>query len=281
MTPTRIDVEALDLGRPERNELADPPTDDDLVIDDHVVYSAGRPILYHGQLPDDRTATLIGDWIHRQFDGWQGNLPGSNEFRLSGLKNAHRTFGYTGPVPLRRRWGATSTTFNRDWPRAAYVLERLAEECAAEFARLLPDQYQQHLDTVADIHPGWLIGSSPWTSGIINKSSAMPYHRDSGNVSGSWSAMVVLRRDGNADGGMLHVRDYGVFLRCPDSSISIFDGQGATHGVTPFPPDRGERYSIVFYSKRDVASASPPGEELRRAQTRATAAADQFEEPTS
>ena len=276
---TRIHVEAIDLGRPERNELAPPPGPSDLILDDHVVYHGDSPILYHGPLPNPQTCDTIGNWVHRKFDGWQGNHRNSSEFRLSGIKNAHRTFGYTGPVPLRRRWGATSTTFNRDYPKAAFLLEVLAEQCAAEFARLLPDKYAEHLAAVDGIDPAWLLGSAPWTSGIINKSSAMPYHRDSGNVTGSWSAMVVIRRAGNDEGGMLHVRDYGSFLRCRDRSLSIFDGQGATHGVTPFPENRGERYSIVFYAKKDVAKASLPGDELLRAQARATRAADEFEEP--
>lgn len=280
MTAERVDVAPVDLGRPERNEIAPSPQPDDLVLTDHIVYADKQPVLYHAPLADARLADRVGDWLYSKFDGWEGTGTNSNEVRLSGIKNAHRNFGSTGAVPLRRRWGASSTSFNRLWPQAAFALEKLAEQCAAEFESLLPDEAAEHRRLVAHGDAGWFLGSSPWTSGVINRTSAMPYHRDGGNVPGSWSAMVTLRRGGHDEGGMLHVRDLGVFLRCGNAALSIFDGQRATHGVTPFPPDKGERFSIVFYSKADVCRAEPPGREIDAAKRRSTEAAERAIQPT-
>lgn len=280
MTAERIDVERVDLGRPERNEVAPSPRDDDLVLTDHVVFADGKPVLYHAPLGDTAVLDRLGDWIDERFDGWEGFGTNINEARLSGIKNAHRVFGYTGMVPLRRRWGASSSSFNAKWPSAAFVLEKLAEQCAAEFERVLPVEFARHADLVSHIDPGWLLASAPWTSGVMNRTSAMPYHRDGGNVPGSWSAMLTLRRGGHVEGGMLHVRDLGVFLRCGDAALTIFDGQRSTHGVSPFPPDHGDRYSIVFYAKADVGRAAPPGQEIAEAKRRATETADRFVEPT-
>jgi hypothetical protein len=240
----------------------------------------GADLLFYGALPPDGDgdgddADRVFEWLTK-FRDWMGTAAKSNEFRLSGIKNAHVVFGHSPPVPLRRRYGAAASHFTLQYPGVTMALERIAARCAAVYAAEMPEAYQIHTDAVADIHPGWLLGngSVPWTSGIINRSSVLPYHKDAANVVGSMSAMVVFRS--GVDGGELHVPALDLVLPCDHGSLSIFDGCRHLHGVTPFSrKSGGERFSIVFYAKREFLKADPPGVEVRRAQRRATELGDQ------
>lgn len=197
---------------------------------------------------------------------WEGDTTQGSEFRLSGFKNAHRTFGFSAPVPLRRRYGCSVCAFNGDYPRLTRRLAEFARTAEALFAERAPAEHAHHLETTADIDPTWRFGGTPWTSGIINRTSALPYHRDAGNLKGSWSAMLGLRKDVN--GGLLHLAEFDVYLTIPDRSVTIFDGQGVLHAVTPFRSlnPAAYRYTIVVYAKRAIVDCLDGANEIRRAQ---------------
>ena len=196
--------------------------------------------------------------------------------RLSGMASTHRTFGYQPPVPMRRRYGCSRSQFNSEYP--------LAMEQIAQFCRVSEHVFRVHASEVHDltcgkvrdaISPAWLIAGTPWSSGIINKTVSLPYHRDQANVTSSWSAMMVCRRQ--VEGGFLHLADYDTYLTVPHGSITIFDGQSITHGVTPFKmtSPAGYRYSIVTYAKVGMKKCCVnPADEGRRAALEATEAED-------
>lgn len=204
----------------------------------------------------------------------KGGSKGGSEPRLSGFVNEHRTFGFAAPVPLRRRYGCSPCEFDREYPR---ITARLAE-----FVRLAWDVFstaahaesQAHARLVTDaILPAWRFAGMPWTSGIINGTAALPYHRDAGNLAGSWSAMLGLRR--KVDGGLLHLAEYDVWLPVADRSITVFDGQGVLHGVSPLSArPGGHRYTIVTYAKAGMRECLSGDAEVRRAQARRTVAED-------
>lgn len=194
--------------------------------------------------------------------------------RLSGLAIAHNTFGFSAPVPMRRRYGCSRSQFNVRYPKAWELIQ--------QFALVAEDTFRIHASEVHDITARrvrdtiaapWLIAGTPWTGGIINRTAALPYHTDKSNISSSWSAMLVCRRD--VAGGLLHLADYNVYLAVPHGSITIFDGQSVVHGVTPLRITRpgGFRYSLVSYAKNEMACcASDPTQEAHRAAMAATAA---------
>ena len=196
--------------------------------------------------------------------------------RLSGMATTHRTFGYQPPVPMRRRYGCSRSQFNSEYP--------LAMDQIAQFCRVSEHLFRTHASDVHDltaqkvresIQPAWLIAGTPWSSGIINKTVSLPYHRDQANVPSSWSAMMVCRRQ--VEGGMLHLADYDTYLAVPHGSITIFDGQSITHGVTPFTmaSPAAFRYSIVSYAKQGMKKCcADPTQEARRAALEATEAED-------
>jgi len=198
----------------------------------------------------------------------------STTTRLSGIAITHRTFGYQPPAPLRRRYGCSRSQFNAEHPKAMDTLARFCSLAEYVFRTLAEDVYERTAKSVLDlIAPAWRIAGTPWTSGIINQTAALPYHRDQANVVGSWSAMIGARS--GVDGGLLHLLDYDLYLPIRHGSVTIFDGQSVAHGVTPMRlvTHNAWRYTSVVYSKRLMSHCcSDPAGELRRAQVAATVA---------
>lgn len=192
--------------------------------------------------------------------------------RLSGMAVTHVTFGYQPPAPLRRRYGCSRSQFNALYPEA---MDNLADFCrVAEhvFRTQATDVHDRTAQVVRDtIAPAWLIAGTPWSSGIINQTAALPYHRDQSNIPKSWSAMLGCR--GGVSGGLLHLVDYDVYLAVAHGSITIFDGQSVVHGVTPLTmvQPHGFRYTCVTYAKSAMGVCSAdPSEEAHRAAVQAT-----------
>lgn len=199
-----------------------------------------------------------------------------NEGRLSGISVVHRTFGFAPPVPLRRRHACTRCRFDFDYPIVAETLEQMCEHMDQVFREYAPGVYDLSAANVKALIPeGWRLGSTPWTSGIINHTAALPYHRDSGNIPGSWSAMMTARHA--VGGGLLHLVDYDVWLACPNGATAIFDGQSVLHGVSPLESQRtdGYRFTLVTYARTGMKVCAPdPADEARRAQLAATVSQD-------
>ena len=203
------------------------------------------------------------------------------EARLSGMAASHATFGYLFPQPVRRRYACCTTGFSRNYPEASDILTEVAVTGNRLFKATARAVYNKTTKAVYErIADPWRMADSPWTSGIINNNAALPYHRDSGNIPESWSAMFTCRS--NCEGGYLHLADYDVYLALPNGSISIFDGQSVLHGVTPFhlTKPQGHRYTAVFYSPSRMAGCAPTREqEPLYAQRRATEAEERRRRP--
>lgn len=196
--------------------------------------------------------------------------------RLSGVAVTHRTFGYQPPVPIRRRYGCSRSQFNTEQPAAMRVLTEFCAVAEYVFRSYAHDAHEHTVDIVVPrVAPAWRIAGTPWTSGIINQTAALPYHVDRGNFAGSWSAMLGARH--RVEGGYLHLADYDTYLAIDHGSITIFDGQSVVHGVTPLTKvgPGGYRYTTVTYAKRDMkVCAADPREEVKRAARETTQAED-------
>lgn len=198
-----------------------------------------------------------------------GNYAGG---RLSGLYYAHTTFGSVAPNIIRKRFGASVSACDRRYPAMGRVLREVGASFYETFGLLCPEEAASHEYLTGNIDTGWwLAPGAPWTAGIINKTVAIPYHRDSGNVKGSWSAQLVLRK--GVGGGALHFPEFDIFMACENYSVVLFPNWGAWHGVTPLNGERlkgNYRYSIVYYAKQAMEKCAPPDEEIKRAQQEAT-----------
>jgi|SRR5262245_10872607 len=200
----------------------------------------------------------------------------STTTRLSGVAVTHRTFGYQPPQPIRRRYGCCRSMFNTEYPEAMDVLGEFCRHSELVFRTHAEDVYNRTATAVRDkIGAAWLIAGTPWSSGIINQTAALPYHVDKGNIPTTWSAMLGCRH--NVADGLLHLADYDVYLPVHHGSITIFDGQSVCHGVTPFrfTGNYASRVTVVVYAKQQMAKcAADPADEARRAAIAVTEAED-------
>lgn len=230
-----------------------------------------------------RRLTYVGRWLHDEYTKWDDDQEGAAaSSRLSGVMYPNRTFGTQAPAPLRRRTWCTTSMFDVQNVRIAGLLRDMAAHAWEIAQETVPELAQNTIDAVyPKIHDDWLLAEAPWTSGIMNKTAALPYHKDSGNIKGAISSMWVLRR--HITGGYLHLPEYNVAFECPNKSLITFDGQALWHGVTPFHntgriedqrfkkgggynPKDAYRMSIVYYAKRMCQDCGPAHAEAKRAQ---------------
>jgi hypothetical protein len=191
--------------------------------------------------------------------------------RNNTYRSRSRTFGYAPPRVVTRRESCSLTALSRDQPGVEAVLDTYADQFSAMLKEIDPDIITRDQATLADVLPDWRIGEAKlWTSGVVNDTAALPYHRDGFNFS-TWSAMPVLRR--GVRGGYLHLPEFGVALACADSTVALFPGKRWVHGVTPLArlrSDDGYRISIVYYALRGMKDCRTAAEETRRAQLKRT-----------
>ena len=172
---------------------------------------------------------------------------------------------------VRRRYGCTPANLDRDNPGLANLLGEISLSNFELFKEIDLHRANEHKRIVDEaINPDWLIAGSPYTSGVINNSAALPYHKDSGNLIGSWSAMLSIRK--NMNGGHLHLPEYGVTFGIPDRSVTIFNGQALWHGVTPMIAAKKDayRFTIVWYAKKKICQCGCAKDEANRAAVEAS-----------
>jgi len=172
--------------------------------------------------------------------------------RGTGMENASRVFGMTPRRPIRKRDFCAASTLSGEVPYDHDVLVELAEVFAEMFFAVLPEQARQDREIINQILPEWrMTDNAMWTSGVVNRSAALPYHKDGANFP-TWSAMPVVRR--NMRGGYLHLVEHDLVCNCRDGWVTFFFGNKYVHGVTPMQPTSRDayRYSIVYYALRGM-----------------------------
>lgn len=191
--------------------------------------------------------------------------------RLSGMRYPSKVFGFTEPKPLRRRYAASASALTRDFPRVRDILDTITVENWQMFSDFAPEEAAAHEALVrSKVNEDWFIAGKAWTSGIINNTAALPYHKDTGNIPTTWSAMLCLR--GHVEGGGLHLPEYDVTFGIPNGSVTFFDGQNTWHGVTPLVHTRNDayRFTLVWYTKNGFTKIGSAAEEMNAAKRRAT-----------
>jgi hypothetical protein len=220
----------------------------------------GRPVFAYLPLP--RVAELRRAVIRLDY--------GEGMIRANGVRNRARAFGYGPRRPVYRREGCGATALANEFPREHQVITGYADELAAMLPLIDPDLIGAAELAVAEVSPDWRLGRSKlWTSGVINQSAVLPWHRDAFNFP-AWSAMPVLRR--HIDGGYLRILEYGAVIPCRDGWGVFFAGYKLVHGVTPMRlrRDDGYRYSIVYYALKGMKNCFEAAEETRYAKRRRT-----------
>lgn len=196
----------------------------------------------------------------------------------TGLKNKSRTFGMAPRKIFQKRESCRPTTLAQEQPMEHAVLVRFAEKFAEMYKEFAPDLYAQDKEKLskAGLADEWrMTDDALWTSGVVNKSSTLPYHRDGFNFA-TWSAMPVIRK--NMSGGYLTMPEYDLTCSCRDGWVTFFAGYKYVHGVTPMSPKSKDayRYSIVYYALRGMKDCFTFAVETAKAKERRTAREDRM-----
>lgn len=197
--------------------------------------------------------------------------------RMSGIRAANEYFGTTPPEPPKKRYACRDGRLYEREPQYRAMIDEITVAAWRHFQEHFPLQAAAHEAVVnASIHPDWLIAGTPFTSGIVNDRSALPYHKDAGNLVGTWSMMVALRQ--HTDGGALNIPELGMTLAIPDRSLTIFEGQRYWHGVTPMVYRKKDayRFTLVWYVKQAIRQCGCRAEEPARASREATKVQDTY-----
>ena len=180
------------------------------------------------------------------------NTPMGSVKRASGIDQESRSFGMAPRKVMQGRDACRPASLAYERPSEHAFLARLALDLGETLREISPEKYQENIDALAEIDKDWRITEGAlWTSGNINRSATLPYHRDGFNFD-SWSAMPVVRR--GMRGGYLNVPEYGLTVGCRDGWVVFFNGYRIVHGVTPMAKstDDGYRFSVVYYALRGM-----------------------------
>lgn len=190
--------------------------------------------------------------------------------RAKGYASASTTFGYSPRRPVYGREGCGQSQVARDQPRNHRPLAEWASRLQHMLHDISPEIVEHDQLALKAVDESWRLGESDlWTSGVINRTSRLPYHRDTFNFN-TWSAMPVLRR--HVTGGYLAIPEYGAVIACRDSWAVFFPGYRLVHGVTPMHAQRddGYRISIVYYALKGMKDCFTAAVETEYAKKRRT-----------
>lgn len=188
------------------------------------------------------------------------NIPTST--RTSGLVTTSRIFGYS-PRNMIRNAPCKATSLAEESPKEHEEIINCAEIAAFYYRRYAPVQADKHQYMTDNyVLPEYRLGTSMFTSGIVNENNPLMYHFDSGNYPKVWSAMFAFKKD--IDGGHLCVPEIDLKFKTGDGSLILFDGQGLMHGVTSIKKlsNKAKRYTIVYYSLKNMWSCEPYEDEI-------------------
>lgn len=184
--------------------------------------------------------------------------------RSGGIANHSRTFGYLGRQYLLRRSYCGACDGANLAPEAHATICEAAPALFGLLQQHLPAQAAADVEAAQVILPDWRLGSTPYTSGVVNRNSPLPYHLDQNNLR-AWSSMVSLRRGTRR--GWLHLPEYGLHVQTRDGDVTLFPGWNLVHGVTPIERHGdGYRYTVVYYPVRTLRHCLPAADEVAHAQ---------------
>lgn len=226
----------------------EPNCGSDVVVRDE---ATGDAMLYVGKFPPAALAA---------FRCAVREYPADITTRMAGTHNNSRTFGYLARSVVFKRNGCRTCGGAFAGPTAHAAICDAARLLSDLLIAALPERAMD-LERAAEIRPEWRIGG-PWTSGVVNFDSPLPYHCDANNMP-CWSAMPVVRR--GVRGGHLHVPALDLVIECRDGDVVFFPGYEFIHGVTPLRmKGDGYRISAVYYTVAQMRLCGSVDEELER-----------------
>lgn len=170
--------------------------------------------------------------------------------RSGGMLSDSRTFGFSPRLVVRREQCSECAT-SSEYPLATEAFYAGAAIAHAEFLRNVPERALLQATRIAqEVGACWRIRNSMFTGCIVNRSSALMYHRDGGNFSDTWNAQFTLAETG-VIGGLFVLPEFRVALDLRDT-LMFLDASKWVHGVTRIS-GRGNRYSVVYFATAGMA----------------------------
>jgi hypothetical protein len=231
----------------------------------YVDEDTNEPFMVYMPMEDDMVAPL-----RAAVRGVKYSSSGVTRQQL-GIENHSRTFGMAPRKPFQTREACRPTSLSYEQPEIHDVLVTTADRLSKMMRQIAPEVYESDKVETGAVADEWRISEdSLWTSGVINKTSTLPYHYD-GNNFDMWSAMPIIRR--GTRGGALNIYEYGVTIDCRDGWVVFFPGYRLLHGVTPIAHVAKDayRYTVVYYCLRGMKDCFTYAVEQAEARKKRTA----------
>lgn len=155
----------------------------------------------------------------------------------------------------------------REQPDVHQIFEQAAREISKVYRRYFKkrfaNQVKQTYSGQHKVDEAYRIKNTPFTGGVINKNSALPYHYDLANTNDGISCMIILKS--GVGGGELILPQLDVGFACQDGYILLFDGKTYLHGVTSIvkrAKTNAYRYTVVHYNNSGMDLCLPPDQEI-------------------
>lgn len=189
--------------------------------------------------------------------------------RTGGMKTVSRIFGYAPRNAIRNDY-CRKVSLSRDEPEQNAVLEEYGQAIEEVYKKMSAEKHGHHAEETEKVLGEYKMRDTVFTSGIINKNNELNYHYDAGNFKDCFSCMVTAKN--GVKGGYLSMPEYDVNIEVLHGSLFLFDGQSILHGVTPIMKmgDDAYRYTVVYYSLKEMWNCLEFTEELARAKKRMT-----------
>ena len=229
----------------------------------YVDEETNEPFLVYMKLEDDVVANL-----RRAVRNIKYSATGVT--RSTGVQNNSRTFGMAPRKPFQTREACRPTSMSFEQPEEHDVLVQTADILGDIMREIAPEIYEKDASETSAVADEWRISErSLWTSGVVNKTSTLPYHYD-GNNFDMWSAMPVVRR--GTRGGYLSIPEFDAVIECRDGWVLFFPGFRLLHGVTPIQHITKDayRYTVVYYCLRGMKDCFTYAVEQAEARKRRT-----------
>jgi hypothetical protein len=255
MKSIEVSKRQLDLKQYKKREALEDDVSH-LVNYDCMITEGGIPKILYLKLPEA---------VDTQSLRWAVmNVKYGTQKRTAGLLSQSKVFGYLPRRVLIQDFCSTAAMAERE-PKQHFIITKFAEQLAKVYQQYFPQVYDQHMQITLDkIKRDYIIGDTPFTSGIVNKNNQLKYHHDGGNFKDVLSNMIVFKN--GVSGGRLVCPEYDMKFEVEDNTIIIFDGQKILHGVTKieYRHPRAYRYSVVYYSMNQLWKCDGINEELGR-----------------
>ena len=211
--------------------------------------ATGRKLVYIGEMQGYDTDAVFG---------YLGTLRITPNARLGkGVQSNHIQIGFVPRNAIRGDYCAATTSFSsEDLQVFGHYMALYGE---SKYRDVMPEMYADHVKEMEKLKDSTMriSESSLFTSAVINRSNQIQYHYDRGNTQEGATLMCYITR--GVEHGELLLPELDLAVNIRDNVFILMEGHRMIHGVAAMQrtTPSAERYSVVYYSKRDLFRCQP------------------------